>query len=81
MLETVKDELPPQPPGKAQNILEVSAMAYEIIIRSRLEPLPESEPHQHESNLDERPSVAKRAANDNDIEWPLPPFPNGWLNG
>jgi len=56
-------------------------MAYEIIIRSRLEPLPESEPHQHESNLDERPSVAKRAANDNDIEWPLPPFPNGWLNG
>jgi len=54
-------------------------MAYELIIGKRR--LPEGEPPQDEPNSsDERPRTFKSAANDNDIEWPLLPVPDGWLS-
>jgi hypothetical protein len=48
-------------------------MAYEIIVRRRR--LPEDPPPLDEpKSSDDIP----RGANDNDIQWPLEPFPDGW---
>jgi hypothetical protein len=51
-------------------------MAYEIIVRRRR--LPEDTPLEDEpKSSDDMPRAVESAANDNDIQWPLEPFPDG----
>ena len=49
-------------------------MAYEIIVRRRRLPEDPPPPQDEPKSSDDMP----RAANDNDIQWPLEPFPDGW---
>lgn len=60
--------------------MRVIAMAYEIIVRRRRDEA-ESSPTPGPEPRSDGLQCPEKFANDNEVAWPLIPFPDGWLGG